>query len=425
MIDLSGKKLLIMGGVKCAENIVRSARKMGVYTIVTDYLADSPAKKIADESHMVSTTDVDAVVKLAKDLKVDGVFTSYIDSMMIYCQQVCERLGLPFYTTKEQIGITNDKRRFKQQCQMCGVPVVQEYVFNSNNTEAYKKFLYPVIVKPVDSSGSKGISVCAEAKDFMAAYNKAMSFSQSGQVLVERYMTGDEVVIYYTIQDGYVSLSGMCDRYTSKEQNGLAQLPTAYIFPSKYLREYQNNEDEKVRAMLRSIGLQNGVIFLQGFIENNSCYFYEAGYRFAGAQEYKVISAVNGINTMDMMVRHSLTGKMSGWDVRKDDNPNFKEVACKLSPLVKTGRISKIEGLDEIEKLPGVTAIASVYEDGDMVEGAGTLNQIVVRIFMKADDMKGLADVIDRTYELLKVLDENGDDMLFGNFDTSILSEQY
>lgn len=424
MQDLRDKRLLIMGGVKCAENIINAARKMGVYTIVTDYLEDSPAKKLADESHMVSTTDVDAVVKLAKELKVDGVFTSYIDSMMTYCQQVCEKLGFAFYATQEQIQITNEKRNFKQYCQRCGVPTVEEYSLDKINDED-STVEYPLIVKPVDSSGGKGISVCYNKQEFVAAYEKALSFSASKQILIERYMTGDEVVIYYTMQDGYVSLSGMCDRYTNKEQDDVAQLPTSYIFPSRYLVDYQLNEDQKVRDMLRDLGLQNGVIFLQGFMENGECHFYEAGFRFAGAQEYKVISSVNGINTMDMMVTHALTGKMSGWDVSKHDNPNFKEYACKLSPLVRTGTISKIVGLDKIAEFPEVTDVASIYEDGDTIEGRGTLNQVSSRIFLKADTMADLALVIDRVYDTLKVLDENSENMLFGNFDTSILHENY
>lgn len=423
MKSLKGKKLLIMGGVKTAQNIINSAKKMGVYTIVTDYLADSPAKTIADESHMISTTDVDAVVKLAKERKVDGVFTSYIDSMLIYCRQVCERLGLPFYATEEQIAITTDKNLFKKECKKNGVGAVYKYEYNIN--DAYQAFDYPVIIKPVDSSGGKGISVCANAQEFMPAYQKALSFSKSGQTLIERYMTGDEVVIYYTIQDGYVSLSGMCDRYTCKEQGGVAQLPTAYIFPSKYLTIYQKADDEKVRNMLRNMHIKNGVIFLQAFMENNRCYMYESGFRFAGAQEYKIISSINGINTMDMMVRHALTGKMSGWDVRKNDNPNFNEIACKLTPLTKTGKIDKIIGLDEVAKLSGITAIAPVHDAGDFIVGKGTLDQIIARIFMKTTDLKSMKALIDNTYELVKAFDINGDDMTFGRFDTRLLSEHY
>lgn len=76
MSDLKGKKLLILGGIQLSNNIIDSCRKQGVHTIVADYLPDSPAKKNADESYLVSTTDVDAVVKLGQELQVDGIFTN-------------------------------------------------------------------------------------------------------------------------------------------------------------------------------------------------------------------------------------------------------------------------------------------------------------------------------------------------------------
>ena len=107
------------GGVALACDIVKKAQELGVYVMVTDYLEDSPAKKIADESFMISTTDIDAVVKLCQDQRVDGVFTGYIDSMLPYCCDVCERLGLPFYATRKQLEYTVDKRRFKDICLLC------------------------------------------------------------------------------------------------------------------------------------------------------------------------------------------------------------------------------------------------------------------------------------------------------------------
>ena len=89
---------------------------MNVYLMVTDYLEDSPGKKIADKSFMVSTTDVDAVVQLIKEEKVYGVLTGFIEFMLPYYQKVCEKAGIKCYATKEQIEITTNKSKFKQLC---------------------------------------------------------------------------------------------------------------------------------------------------------------------------------------------------------------------------------------------------------------------------------------------------------------------
>lgn len=147
------------------------------------------------------------------------------------------------------------------------------------------------------------------------------------------------------------------------------------------------------------------------------------GCRIAGAQGHKIISAVNDINALQMLVNYHLTGKMSGWDVRTADNPKFPKMACKLTPLLKTGKIDSIIGLDEIEELPGVKEIVPVHKEGDIVDKEGTLEQIFVRIFLVADNKYSLATVIDQIQNTLQVKDENGQNMLLNGFDTRILTK--
>jgi len=423
MNDLKGKRLLIMGGVRNACNIVKKAKELGIHVIVTDYLEDSPAKKITNESYMVSTTDVDAIVQLAKHIKVDAVFTSYIDSMLTYCQQVCEKLGFPFYATSEQIKIMTDKNKFKIVCRDYGLPVIKEYNLDADfRRKDLDKIEYPVVIKPVDAGGSKGVLITYNEDELVINYKKALTFSKSKQIVLEKYMTGDEVVMYYNIQDGYVSLSAMCDRYTNKKQKKVAQIPTAYIFPSRYLEALQREDDNNIRKMIRSLGIKNGVLFIQSFIDKGRVCIYEPGFRFAGAQGHKIINAVNGIDTLEMMIRYSLTGKMTGWDIKKNDNPNFKKWACKLTPIAKLGTIARISGLDEIVKYPEVFDIAPVHEEGDKITAIGTLDQLIARIFIVSEDKQTLIDVINNINRTIKVTNIEGEDMLLTPFDAKILT---
>ena len=116
MGELNGKKLLLLGGISHAMEIVKTAQKMGAHVFVTDYFETSPCKRLADKSFTVSTTDVDAVVELCKKEHVDGVITGFIDSMLPYCEKVCKALNFPFWGTQEQIDICINKDKFKQCC---------------------------------------------------------------------------------------------------------------------------------------------------------------------------------------------------------------------------------------------------------------------------------------------------------------------
>lgn len=94
-------------------HLINKAKEMGVYTIVTDYIKDAPAKKYADEAYDISTLDIDALIALAKEKKVEGVFTGYVDINLAPCRKVCEALGLPFYASLEQLEQTMNKVNYK------------------------------------------------------------------------------------------------------------------------------------------------------------------------------------------------------------------------------------------------------------------------------------------------------------------------
>ena len=171
------KKLLIIGGPQMACNIVEKAHEMGLYVIVTDQFPENPAKKIADESFMVSTYDVKGLVELAKKQKVDGIITGYLDSVLPYYQKVCDILNLPCYATEEQIKIATNKDLFKKMCKEYNVPIVPQYNINEklDNIDSIN-IEYPVIVKPVDSSASRGIRVCYSKGELIGACKNAINF---------------------------------------------------------------------------------------------------------------------------------------------------------------------------------------------------------------------------------------------------------
>ena len=162
-MELEGKRLLILGGSRISCEIVRKAQEMGIYTMVTDWypLEDSPAKQIADEYFMTSTADIPAMVNLINDKNVDGVITGFTDSVLPYYAEMCEKVGLPCYGTKEQFEILTNKRDYKMLCQEFDVPVVDEYKIEGDiETADLSHIKYPVLVKPSDNSGARGISIC-------------------------------------------------------------------------------------------------------------------------------------------------------------------------------------------------------------------------------------------------------------------------
>lgn len=418
---LNGKKVLILGANPETVSLIKKANEMGLYTIVTDYDPNAFAKPFASKSYDINAVDVDALEEVAKKEQVDGILVGVAEALLpTYCE-LCERLNLPCYASKELFEIMVRKDFFKSKCREYSVPTIEEYELSECD-----KIKYPVIVKPVDSCSSKGITVCNNYDELIKAIDYALSFSNSGKYIIERYMTGEEVISYYVMQDGNPIFVGMCDRYTYKSSSEKVQLPTSYIFPSKHIESYIKTTDQTVKNMIKGIGLKNGSIFFQCFVDEDGIVrTYEPGYRLNGAQEHMIVSQVSEIDAKELYINLSLTGNVSDKPLETLSNPNPENISCKLSPLVKTGTIKSIIGMDLINDLPDVVSINPSYRDGDTVTGEGTLKQIVCRFFIVSENKTKLIDTIKKIQEYLSVVDEYGNEMLIGPFDTKIIDKFY
>lgn len=415
MLPLKNKKLLVLGGIALSCEIVKYAKQLGAIVYVTDYLEDSPAKSIADKSFMVSTTDVDALVDLVYKENIDGLLTGFIDLLLPYYQKVCEITNKPCYSTEEQFKLLTDKNSFKKLCRKFDIPVVEEYFIKGvKDTQAIETLSYPVLMKPADNSGGKGITICYKQSDFDEKYNKTLSFSPSKQVLVERYMQAEEVTIFYLVQDGEISLTAMGDRYVKHYENELIPLPVGYIFPSKYLPQYENTLDEKVKNLCNYIGLKNGMLFIQSFVEEGNCIFYEIGFRLTGSLEYKLINHSCGYDVLKSMIHFSITGKMSDMSLGLVANPFFRKKYCNITLLAKPGKIGTIKGIDEAKNIENVIDIVLSYKEGDEIPHKlkGTLGQVIIRAFAFADDTEHLTKIMRQVVDAIEVQSEDGGDML-------------
>ncbi len=257
--------MLILGANAETIPLVEKAKSLGVYTMVTAYNLNDPAKKHADKKYDIDGSCVEALIKLAKNENIDGVMVGVAEALLPAYQQICEALAFPCYINKEQIKTLIDKYSFKSVCRKNGVRTVPEYM-DVKNTTTIK---YPVITKPVDSSSSKGISVCYNLEELDTGIKKALQFSIKGKYIVEKYMAGPAADVHYAIKDGVPVISCMFDRYENSVGDGFAKLPTAFIFPSYHLDSFINNQNDSFKRVISDIGLTNGPLFFSGFIDDD------------------------------------------------------------------------------------------------------------------------------------------------------------
>ena len=417
MESLKNKKLLILAGASVHVKLVQAAKELGVYTIVTDYLEDSPAKQMADESWMLNITDIDGIVSKCKEEGVDGIISGWIDPCQRPYQKICEKLNVPCLGTEQQFIQMTDKHEFKKMCIENHVQVIPEYSLEDIEN---KNVDFPVFVKPVDSRGSRGQAVCRNYEELNQALKEAQSESSNGDILVEKFMEDcHEFQVTYFFADGKPYLIRTVDSYTGTLEEKLNKVVVCSVSPSVYTETYLEKTNDLVISMFKNLGIKNGPIFMQGFEKSGQFYFFDPGLRFPGVDYDLVYKKLYGIDLMQAMVVYALTGNMPPMDIPEDIVFLNGRSAAILFPTIGQGTISSISGYSEMKTKDEIISILPRAFEGDKIEWTYNVNQRLSEIDLVSKNRDELVDLITYVQNKLEVLDEDNKNMLYGEFDTA------
>ena len=428
MLEFEGKKLLILGANPETIPLVQVANNMGIKTLVTSNIPNDPAKEYAWKSFDVNGLDVPAIIALAREEQVDGVLVGVADILVpAYCK-VCDALGLPCYATEDIVKVFSFKDIFKATFERYGIHGIPGYYLDTElKGEDIDKIQFPVVVKPVDGYSGLGMTIVYSKEEIKDAIEKALNYSKSKRFVVERYMQCDDVGLYYTFKDGVCSLSCIFDRYTSDEQKGLSRVNLGGIYPSKHIEDYFKRMHPNVVRLFKAIGIKDGVLLLQAFYENGEFYVYDTGFRFQGEAPHLLMKAIHGFDQREMLIRFALTGSQGDLDLLKEDDPYFRgKSAATLWFLLKEGKISRIEGLDDLDNDPRIVAYVHRLHKGDIVprEWVGTEKQVLTRLYIVCDSKIELANTITEYRNKVKVFGENSEELLLKGFSISKMMEE-
>ena len=401
------KKLLIMGGKPIGSTeIVKKAKEMGIYTIVTDFLSEeeSPAKKIADEQWNISTADITELSKKAVENGVDGVIAGVHEFCIKKALELGEKIGVTSWCTLEQWEKCSNKKLFKEMCVRHGIPVARVYKKDDSIN-------YPVIVKPADSDGSRGFSICHNADELREGVRHALEFS--GEYLIEEYMQCNACIIHYTAVNGEIIFSGISDKYSEK-LNGGSMVMALQLFPARDMEIYMKEINPKAIQMFKDLHIKNGPIWIEAFNDNGRFVFNEMALRPGGSMTNYPVEYYTGIDQIKLMLDASL-----GNDCSQQTSIDFDRGGYVILPIhIKPGTVSKIEGMDTLKELPYVNTVTLVHTVGDEIQNWGTAQQVFCYMHLTYTFESELKDRIHAVKNIIGVTDANGDEMLFYLLDT-------
>lgn len=410
--EISGKKILIIGGGTPSSDLVMLCHRNNVKVGVTDYYEKEYTKSIADFTHTVSTIDTDAVVKLVREEQYDGIISQFVDSLLPHVSKQADRLNMYSPFTAEQARMSTDKEFFKKTCLEYGLTVPKEYYPESEDPLLFSGIEYPVIVKPRDGSGSRGISVCHNEQELKEGYLKARNEFRSGKAIIEQYLPYDEINLTYIAQDGDIQLAAIHDRYFNTDQENTLRVPDLYIYPSRYTEVFLEKYNSRVVAMLKGLGIKNGSLFIQAIVKGEEVYLYEAGMRLNGCKTYQILEVENDYNTFEHLMHFALTGSMGKHTCF---DPKFKRWYATWCVVAKPGKvIDHFEGEKELRSYPWFIHEARRYQVGEAIpaNSGGTLAQLAARIHIWADTKDQLFERLEKLFQLYNPVDCNSETVL-------------
>ena len=421
---VAGKKLLLLAGSANMVDLVKRAKELGIYTIVTDYndKYDSPAKRVADEVWDISWTDIDKLENACRNAKVDGVIAGYSEFTVENQIMLCERLGLPCYCTKEQLKITRNKDFFKKECIANKVPVVHEY----ESPTLIEKF--PVIVKPVDRGGSIGISIANNKKELDKAVKYAMDMSVCKKIVIEDFIfDGIKIDIYYGIVDGKITLLSTSDTINAKgnvSSGGFSKvIQNGWLCPSKYHNQIISQLDKSLSRMIYNMGIKNGFIAFSGFaIEKDdlvSFVIFEAGFRLTGDHLYSYFKSIGFIDIQDIFIYHALLGDKKKIDIGEINKTNLK--AAVVNYYADEGILTCVEGFDMISNLEDFNFMVNIGRLGHQCTKDNAILYKIAMFHFCNNSPDKLASDIDYSNKAFIAYNENGQDMVFERMESEMV----
>lgn len=312
---MSGRRsILLLGGSAAQVEAIDKARELGYRTVLCDYLPDNPGRCHADSFHLVSTTDREAVLGVARAERVEGVVAYGSDPAAPTAAYVAELMGLPG-NPYEAVSMLCDKERFRGMLRQEGFPAPRFFA-TGGSADADElvaragELACPVVVKPVDSSGSKGVSVVRSPDDVPGAVSRAIACSRKGRAIVEQFVPevdGGIVEAEIFVVDGIVE-SWVLMR--SARGGGRASIvPTVSIHPPRIPLEWEASIRREIQRLVTAAGIGDGPMNIEMAVGGGGeVYFLDVGPRNGGNLLARFASLASGKDVVAATVESAMGG---------------------------------------------------------------------------------------------------------------------
>lgn len=396
------KKLMLLGGLRYLIPMIAEAHRMGIYVITADYLPDNIAHKYSDEYCNVSIIDKEAVLAKAKELQIDGIVSHAVDPGVTTAAYVAEQLGLPFQCSYEAACILQDKARFRQ--------FLMENGFNCPHAKGYSDvespladidyFTWPVIVKPVDSAGSKGVTKVERPEDLPAAIEFALSCSISKHIIIEDFLDkvgSQSSADIFAIQGNLVYPAYSDQLFDASASNPYT--PAIEIWPASMEMKFQDDITSQLQRLITLLDIKTGIFNVESRVcSNGKTYIMEVSPRGGGNR----IAELQDMATGQSLIRAEIC-KALNLPLEDIHLPEYDGVWCNyILHSQEEGTLMSIE-IDPAFESKYVKDKGFIVQKGDHIYPFTGANTSLGTLFLRAESREELDVLLENVHSYIKI----------------------
>ena len=400
---MAQKRLMLLGGLRYLKPVIDAAHKQGYYVITADYLPNNIAHKWSDEYCNVSIIDKEAVLKEAQRLQIDGIMSFACDPGVVAASYVQNKMGLPSFGPFESVEILQNKDKFRAFLAKNGFNVPQAKGFDCVEAAMEEIYWYPwpVIVKPTDAAGSKGVTRVDRAEDLKPALEYAMEHSISGHIIVEEFIDkqGCSSDTDSFSEDGKLKFVSFCaQRFDAEATNPYT--PAAYSWPSTFTKEQEEYLTSEIQRLITLLNLKTCVYNIEVRVApNGKPYIMELTPRGGGNRLCEMLRYATGVDMITAITRAIVGDSFLEPIEQKPYNGHWAEI------ILHADESGVFDHLEISKDLPAEIVEEDLWvENGDKVEGFEGANNAIGTLVLKFQTAEDLEKAITNQRDWLKVV---------------------
>lgn len=405
------KKAIVLAGTPPHATLIEKLKALGYYTILIDYYPHPFAADYADKHIQESTLDKAKVMEIAQKEGAELVITTCMDHANVTACYVSEQLGLPHPYSYETALAVTDKVVMKKKMRENGIPTSDFYVVHSIDEAFPLRIPYPVIIKPTDRNGSKGVHRAENDEEARSFVEEALKTSFSQSAIIEGFNIGDEIQVdCFANNNGAEVIMTRIKQKIKNTENQSVQQSLGSIFPAPLNEELKQQAEEIADNIAKSFQLKNTPFFYQANLTKEGVKVIEFAARVAGGLSYFILKKITGYDPVD--------GAMLSW-MGKPVHPIIKQQKKMFSTnliYMNAGTFSHIQGLEELKKEGIITDSFCFLHKGDVVDADLQSGNRVGAFVVEADNETELYEKMRKAIKRIDIIDIDGSNKMRKDF---------